>query len=335
MKNKLLTLIVILLTVASGFGAERQKLAQTGMVFLSLSLDARMSALGRATVALEGGSTSMLYNPAGMARLPSMVSTTIGQLNWIADFQYQFATLSYSPSGGQYGVFGLTYIAPDYGSFQGSIKSENEQGFLDTGEFSPIAYSIGLSYARALTDRFSIGGHMKYVYQNLTGGAVNFKNADQQVVTGEFDANVLAFDFGILYKTGYQSLTFGMYVRNFSQQVQYYEEAFELPLTFEIGVAMDMLDLTDLDSDRHDLLLAIDASHPRDYYEQIDVGLEYTFLKQVSLRAGLTSPTDEEGMSFGAGLRQEVTGFDLNVDYAYTPFGVFGDVHRFAFGFSF
>ena len=34
-------------------------------------------------------------------------------------------------------------------------------------------------------------------------------------------ADVMAFDFGILYKTGFKSLNFGMVVRNFSREVEY------------------------------------------------------------------------------------------------------------------
>ena len=117
-----------------------------------------------------------------------------------------------------------------------------------------------------------------------------------------------AFDFGILYHTGYKSLDFGMSVRNFSTELKYKEESFQLPLTFKIGISMNMLDLTDLNSDMHSLLLSIDASHPRDFAEQVFVGSEYTFMKTFSLRGGYEFPKDEGGFSAGFGLMQQVAG---------------------------
>ena len=52
-----------------GQSLKRQKLAQTGMKFLSVSTDARISALGDAGTALEGNSALMFYNPAGLGFL--------------------------------------------------------------------------------------------------------------------------------------------------------------------------------------------------------------------------------------------------------------------------
>jgi len=48
----------------------------------------------------------------------------------------------------------------------------------------------------------------------------------------------------------------------------------------------------------------------------------------------LAEISDEQGISLGAGFNQEIESFDLSVDYAYTDFGVFDEVHRFSFNFS-
>jgi len=50
---------------------------------------------------------------------------------------------------------------------------------------------------------------------------------------------------------------------------------------------------------------------------------------------GYTTPTDEYNISYGLGVQQEIAGFDLGLDYAYTPFGVLGDVQRLTFKFNF
>ncbi len=315
-----------------GFG-ENKKLAQTGMKFLQVSLDARASSLGGALTALEGASASLFYNPAGMARMDKFVHLTIGQLNYIADFKYIYGSMALNFEDGKYGVFGFTFLSVDYGDFQGAIRADNDQGFLETGIFSPSTYTIGFGYAKALSDKFSVGGHVKYVNQNLTGGLENFYQ-NQSTISASFESDVIAYDFGILYKTGFKSLNFGMNVRNFSAEIKYIEESFQLPLTFEIGLSVNAIDFVDLEKEKHSLMVSVDAVHPRDNLEQIDFGLEYVFMNMFAIRSGLTSPTDEQGMSFGAGIQQKISDYGFNFDYSFTEFGVFDDIHRFTIKLS-
>ena len=316
-----------------GYGEENQKIAQTGMKFLSVSLDARASALSGALTAMEGNSTSLFYNPAGMARIDDFLTMSFGRVQWIADIDYVYGSMAFNPENGLYGVFGLTFLSVDYGDFEGTIRAENEQGFLDLGIYSPSAYAMGFGYAKALTQKFSVGGQIKYVNQNLVGGIANF-NIDQGILSTDLDKNIISYDFGILYKTGFKSLNFGMNIRNFSKEIKYIKESFQLPLTFEIGLSMNMIDLTGINPDLHSVVLSVDAVHPRDFKEQLDIGMEYYFNKMVALRLGYTSPADEQGISMGAGFYQTIEGFNLAVDYAYTEFGVFDNVHRFSFHFS-
>jgi hypothetical protein len=331
---KLLIIYTILLGLSSSSAyGENKKLAQTGMKFLSVSVDARISSLSGANAALEGASTSLLYNPAGMANMSGFANVALGQVTWIADIRYLFGTTSFSFEEGRYGVFGISFVSVDYGEFKGTIRSDNEQGFLDTGTFSPTAFAVGLGYAKALSLKFSVGGQVKYVYQDLQGGILGF-NTEEQPQGESFDMDVIAFDFGIIYKTGFNSLNFGMSVRNFARELKYIEESFQIPLTFKLGLSMNMIDFSSINPDVHSLILAVDASHPRDFTEQLDIGIEYIFLKSFALRFGYTFPTDEQGVSLGAGINQNFGSFGLAIDYAYTSFGIFNDIHRFTLQFE-
>lgn len=325
---------LILICTFSSILAENEKRAQTGLKFLEVSLDARASAMGGALTALEASSTSLFYNPAGMTRMNDFFHISLGQLNYIADFKYLYGTAAINFEQGRYGILGFSFVSVDYGDFIGTIRADNDQGFLETGIFKPSAYAIGVGYARALSERFSVGGNVKYVYQNLTGGYENFAE-DQSTISRAFETDVIAYDFGILYKTGFESLNFGMNLRNFSKELKYIEESFQLPLTFEIGLSINAIDFTDLDHTQHSLLISIDAVHPRDFSEQIDFGLEYVFMNTFALRTGMSSPSDEEGMSFGAGFFQNISDVNFNFDYTYTSFGVFDDVHRFTVQFGY
>ena len=305
--------------------AQNRKLAQTSMKFLTVSTDARASALSGAMTALEGNSTALFYNPASMAGMNHTLHLSHGHVYWLAGIKYLFGTAAYSPAMGQYGVFAISLLAVDYGEFYHTIRADNEQGFLELDSFYPTAYALGIGYAKSLTNKFRIGGHIKYVQQNLGGGVVDF-GSDQSAVTSSFSADVLAFDFGLIYRTGFKSLNFGMNIRNFSQEIEYIKESFQLPLLFEMGISMNLFDLSRFEESQHALTLSVDAIHPRDYEEQIDFGLEYVFMNSFALRMGYTTPTDEQGVALGFGLKHNFVEFD----YAYVPFGVFNQVHRWS-----
>jgi len=312
--------------------AKDRKLAQTGMKFLSVAPDARSSALSSALTAMNGTSTSLFYNPSTMAGMAPTFHVSLGQLKWIADINYVYATAAFKPAQGNYGVFGISFLSVDYGDFLGTVRADNEQGYIDTGVFQPSAFSFGLGYARSLTDKFAVGGQVKYVKQNLTGGVKGF-DAGEVADAKNFDIGVMAYDFGLVYKTGYKSLQLGMNIRNFSAEIKYIRESFQLPLTFKMGVSINMMDFTDIENQQ--LFLSVDYVHPRDFEEQIDAGLEYILYNSLALRLGYTAPTDEQGISLGAGFQKDILDYNLGIDYAYTSFGVFNNVHRFSFQFAF
>lgn len=328
---------LLLATIGVVSVAEAQvnkKRAQTSMKFLSTSLSAKASALGDAMTSLEGEAYSVFYNPAGAARTTSTFSVVGGHVSWIADINYSFASVLYRPGSGQYGVFSLHATTVDYGEIQETILGNNEKGYYDLGNFRPNAVVFGVGYARAITNLFSVGANVKYINQNL-GPATTGIRDDGSFDRNYYSANTVAIDFGVLYKTGFESLAFGMSVRNFSQEVSFDEENTELPLTFRIGISADVFDFLESIDDKHSLLVAIDANRPRDFDEQVLFGIEYGFINRFFLRGGYGFPNDEQGFSTGIGVNQPVGAYGLAVDYSYTDFGVFSGVNRISFRLSF
>ncbi|MBI2618626.1 MAG: PorV/PorQ family protein [Ignavibacteriales bacterium] len=345
-QRRLVTWLVlgsVSLAVLANAQPGNKKLAQTGMKFLNVGMGARQAGMADAFTAAEGNALSMFYNTAGMARLTSFAEVALGHVQWIADIKHFYGAVALSPFDGDYGVVGFTVQTVDYGEVEATIRANNAQGYLDVGTFKPNAYAFGIGYARALSDKFSVGGNVKFVYQNLGSGIVGVtysQGSDGQdslyTPTREIKStlDVPAFDFGMLYRTGLESLTLGVSIRNFAREVSYIQESFQLPLIFKIGVSMNVLDVFAMDPASHSLMLAVDAEHPRDYPEQIKVGAEYVFSQTLSLRFGYVSPADEHGVSFGVGLQQSLVGTHLKVDYAYTPFGIFSSVQRLSLNFS-
>jgi hypothetical protein len=309
---------------------EVSKSAQTGFKFLSLSVDARASALGGAlTAGDQAGSVSMFYNPAGMASMEGVTDVAVMRTQFIADINYNAGSIAFRPADGVYGVFGLSVVAVDYGDFEGTVRDVTESGYYEWGSFSPTALAVGVGYARALSDRFAIGGNVKYAHQDLGAFPVT-GSVNAGLETDSYKQGTVAFDFGVLYKTGFRSLNLAMSVRNFSRELKYEQENFELPLTFRIGVEMDVMDLASgsLNPNVHSLRVAVDAVRPRDFAEQLTIGGEYLFMNTLALRAGYAFPTDTEQFNLGVGLQQRLAGFGFAFNYAYTSYDIFDAVHR-------
>ncbi|NLT51479.1 MAG: PorV/PorQ family protein [Ignavibacteria bacterium] len=320
--NKIFLLVIVGILASNIYG--QQKLAQTGFNFLEVTSDARASGMGDAVNAVSGYSDALFHNPAGMADITNFFSGTFSINKWIADINYMTASAVLAPANGDYGVVGFSLQSIDYGDIQGTVVDPGYSGYRDIGNINPVALSIGIGYAKMLNDKFSVGVQVKYAYQSL--GSSQVPDGSGGIKESKNEAEAIAVDFGTLYKTGYKSLAFGMSVRNYSKEVKFKEEGFQLPLLFTIGISADLFDFIEVGGPEQSLLLAVDATHPRARAEQVKVGLEYQFMDIVSLRGGYIFGNDLDDITYGIGLSQ----YGFGVDYAYTPFGKLGNVQRFS-----
>lgn len=292
---------------------------------MSLSSDARSNGMGGAVNSLSGFSGAMSSNPASMAEMPKLLSVSFDMNKWIADIKYVSASIILSPASGDYGTIGLSIQSVDYGDVEGTMIDPYNpmNGYIDMGIINPSALAVGLGYSKMINKQFGVGGRIKYGYQSL-GESTFFDNA-YNVTTKKNKASIIAYDFGTIYKTGIRSIAFGMSVTNFSKEIRFESEDLQLPLLFSIGISSNFFDLIDRPHQNHELLVAVDWTHPRSHPEQLRVGVEYTFKKLLSLRGGYVSRSDESSFTYGVG----VSSFGFEIDYSYIPFGVFGNVQQF------
>lgn len=328
MKKITFLLIIIFLTImCTPAYSTIKKVAQTGLQFLKVDVGARASAMGGAYMMVGEDASALFYNPAGIARMQSKMGIFSSRTQWIADISYIALGAAYNL--GNLGKIGISTITSDYGDVFGTRLDDSEAGFVETGKLNVGAYAVGLTYAKALTDKFSVGGQVKYNSQQL--GSSLLSNGE----TIDNDVSGLAYDFGTVFYPGFKSFRFGISIRNFSQQFKYEKQAFQLPLTFTIGAAMNLMDLVDSGS-KNSLLLAIDALHPRDYTERLHLGLEYAFNNMFFFRGGYKVNYDEESFSVGIGFQQKLMlGSSIKIDYSFSDAGVFDSVNRISFGITF
>ncbi len=316
--KKMTFLLIIFMVTGSGFAFE--KVGATSFQFLKVMTDARSTGMAEAQSAAVNSAEAVFWNPAALTQIENF-DVAISYLDWLLDTSQSSVAAAFSLS--DLGVVGFHVMAVDIGDIQvttvdalGFIGDEYNPGL--TGEtIAPGAVSIGLSYARQLTDKLSFGVTGKYVQEDL--------KVDK--------ASNIVFDAGLTFDTGFKSLRLAAAIRHFGAEVTYIDQSYPLPQTFTIGVAGYLVAPRGgflLNSSAHSLLIAYDMSQPRDYNQQHHLGFEYSFKDFVFLRAGYKFNFDEEGAAFGFGLKL----VGLRIDYSYSDFGQYLDsVHRFSVGF--
>jgi hypothetical protein len=311
------------------------KTGQSTMNFLLVGTSSKAAALGEAYASVGVGSESMFYNPAGLAGIKNEFDINLNYTQWIADINYLSGGLAWNI--GDYGVVGVSLLTVDYGVINGtSLITAAEQsiyplGYRDIGNVNNVgAYSVGLSYAKAISREFSIGGTVKIVGQNL--GENTFINGTHK----ENDATKLSFDAGIRYLTGFKSFKFGMYIRNFASNIRRELVDEQLPLIFSLGFAMNIMEVINPElSKDNEINIAADFLHQNNYSERVNLGIEYNFLEMISLRGGYQTNRDLASWSAGAGFKTSVSGYEMEVDYSYSRFEIFNNVNRISLIFSF
>jgi len=314
------------------------KVATTAAQFLKIGVGARAVAMGGAFVAVANDATALYWNPAGIPRLGHN-EVILLHTEWLADVSFDFAGVTLDL--GNFGTIGASLTTLNMGEMKvrTELKPEGTGELFDAGDF------VGaVTWARSLTDRFSIGFNFKYIHQSIW----------------RMSATGFAFDIGTLFTTQFRDMKIGMCISNFGTKMQmrgqnarrYYDinpaaygsndripvyletEKWPLPLLFRVGLSMDVIR-----SDMNRLTAAIDAIHPNDNVERVNVGAEYTWYDMVSLRVGYKSlfdPQAEQGLTVGGGIRYSAgPSFAVRIDYAYADFGRLLNVHRFSVAVEF
>jgi len=336
-----ISLLVVLYTFASysqGFVTDVSKRGTSAATFLSIGQSARAIGMGSAFVGVQGDPSGMYWNPAGIAYIDG-VSLLFDHTNWIADVGYNFFAGTYSIEG--LGTIGLSVIVSDIGEMDVTTINQPE----GTGQtFSATDFAVTLAYAVKLTENFAIGFNPKFIYQSIWN----------------MNASSFAIDLGVQYSTPFDGMILAMSISNFgtkmrldgnttlvlfdsdplssgnNDKIPAYLETndWALPLIFRVGLAYDPIK-----SENHKLTLALDALHPSDNHESVNVGAEYTFMNLLSLRGGYKSlflDSSEETFALGFGIQKQIIGnITLYFDYSYQDFGRLSDIQKFSFGMTF
>ncbi len=337
MKRTLVIFIGVLLLTSLAFGGVT-KVGTTAAGFLSIDVGAQAVSMGGAYVAVANDATSMYWNVAGIARIQNY-QAVFNHSKWIADVNINYLGMVIPLYN--VGTFGVNVTSMTMDEMERTTIDKPE-GTGDT--FAAGSYALGLAFARNLTDRFSIGFNVKYITENIYNSS----------------ASGVAFDIGTLFTTQFNGLKIGMSITNYGTKLRMngrdmltqvdidpriagnnenmnadlQTDAYDLPLLFRVGVAMDVLK----GMANSNLIIAVDALHPNNDTERLNVGAEYVFNQMFFLRGGYNSLGAEDaegGLSFGGGMKYSMGSSALMVDYAYKDFGILNTVQMVTLGLSF
>jgi hypothetical protein len=317
------------------------KVGQSTMTFLKVSLSPKAAGMGNARTAVGTEAEGMFYNPAAIAgEGPSDVGTGtedeaarysafLTNTQWIADINHVGGAFTARVRG--VGTFGVSMRSVNYGQIKRTelLSQSDPKGFRETGTVDVGAYAVGLTYARRITEQFSMGVMVQYGRQSLGQSGPEGGMVDNRIAK-------LMGNVGVkFFPGGYESFRFAMTIRNFSTGAQYEEISAQMPMVFRVGTGIDVLEVVG-SGQESSLLLSAEFLHPNDHSERVNVGGEYTLLGGlISARAGYEFNYDLQGLSGGFGIRPEISGVQTEFSYSYSTMDVFSGVNRLSLGVSF
>ncbi|MFT4595679.1 MAG: hypothetical protein ACI9LA_000242 [Bacteroidia bacterium] len=209
----------------------------TAVPFLMIGPDARAGAMGEVGAATDPDGSSIHWNPAKMAYIPTKMGFSVSYTPWLRALVPDI-NLAYISGYGKIGKKGLQTISGSLRYFSlGDITFTDNSGNT-IGNFNPNEFALDVSYARKLSEEFSGAIALRYVYSNLTGG-LNVGGADTK--PGQAGAADIAF----YYRTERLEIankktviSAGLNISNIGSKMSYTntnEEDF-IPINFRFGV---------------------------------------------------------------------------------------------------
>ncbi len=308
--------------------------------FLEIPVGATAISMGGAFVSVAGDATSLYWNPSGIAAIPHYNFVAV-HTNWIADTKFDFGGLVIPV--GELGTFGFSVTMLSMGDMKVRTVDQPE----GTGEyFTAGDLAVGATYARKLSDRFAVGFTGKFIQETIW----------------HMQASAFALDIGTIFRTDlFGGLTIGATLSNFGTPMQLSGrdtrqfisvdpansgsnfqipsniemDSWNLPLLFQFGVSTNVMR-----QENYRWIVAVDALHPNDNYESMNVGTEIAYQESFFLRGGYQSlflSDAEGGFSFGIGVNSKNLPGDiaLSFEYAYRNMGRFSNTHTFSLGIAF
>jgi hypothetical protein len=343
MKNIIYYLIIFLVTAGTLYAGGGPRNGTGGAAELLIPVGPRGIAMSGSTLANSSGLEALFWNPANISRgVEYNTNVLISHMDHIADIGVEYGAVATS--------------IESFGTIAFSIKSlsiddiavttvDNPDG---TGAvFSPEYLTLGLTYASMLSDRISVGLTANLVSEKIGDVSAQGVSFNIGVAYSNF-ANISGLSIAAVMKNVGPQMTFdgsGLYVSadpvSLGRPEQLYKvdsAPFELPSSLELGVSYQY----NINEQNSFQLGGVFANN-NFYGDEVKLGAEYVYNDLFFIRGGYATAYELEsdfntfGITGGVGLKYDIGGLDLKVDYAYqaVKYEGLGDNHIFSLGFGF
>ncbi|MCL4306358.1 UPF0164 family protein [bacterium] len=313
------------------------KVGTTAAPFLNIAVGARALGMGGAFTAMADDATALYWNPAGIAGMEKF-SASFVHTDWLTDLRFNVVGAVLPLNNDDAIGAQMTLLSmPDQEVTTTQQHQQDGAGYF----YSAGSMALQLTYGKQFTDRFKLGLSGKYVREWIWHEA----------------AATVALDLGSVYRTDLNGMRIGIAITNFGGKMQmtgrdlvrFYDvdptregnnsrvianlatDKWPLPLMMRFGLAMEAFQ-----NEKHRMSVALDAQHPNDNDESINLGSEYAFREQFFVRAGYRSlflRDSEEGATLGFGLKFNTRGGPtFMLDATYEDFGRFDAIYKYSLG---
>jgi hypothetical protein len=329
-------LACIALALSQTFAGAGNRAGTNGAAELLIPVGTRDIAMGGSTISTSKGVEAIFWNPAGTARINHSADLYFSHMTYFADIGVSYGAVSAGIEG--FGVISLAIktLAID------EIPVTTTRDPDGTGQsFKPQYFTVGLVYARQLSERIAVG---------LTGNIISER-------LGDVSASGVSFDIGVLYENlaSVNGLSLGIAVKNIGPQMKFdgsgllqtatvagqhrpatlYQvqaASFELPssINFGVGYKRQLNDMIALEGST-----TFQSNNFSD--DEYRLGLEASYQDLLYLRGGYNfaqQETEEReylfGPTFGVGLHSALGNTDVSIDYAFRSMKTFEGNHVFS-----
>lgn len=353
--------VLALFVMAATTEMVQAQVSTSAVPFLLIAPNSRASGMGEAGVALADDGWAIFWNPAGLG-FQKESEVSLSHANWLPKFNLPDLWIAHMVYKQQVDELdgtlaaGITYLN------LGEIQQTTSQGPDVVGIFKSYEFAVTAGYGTQLSQDLGIGVNARFIRSYLSP-------VPTEQEKGQGIANGFSFDVSMLYKPLSVPIPFtdeniggrlnlGFNLSNVGPSLTYIDkaQADPLPMNLKLGLAYKVFDdefnnlIYILDFNK--LLVRRDSTGTADpFYKAfftswtdksletelrefvVGTGFEYWYgsPKLVGLRVGYFN--DQIGkrkfMTFGAGVRYDVYGFDFSYISTFEEQHPLGDTLRF------
>lgn len=200
----------------------------TAVPFLRIAPDARSAGMGDAGIAVSTDANAVHFNASKLVFAENKTGFSLTFSPWLRALDVNDVYLAYGSGYFKINQKNVVGLGIKYFSL-GDISFTNANG-MPLGNGRPNELELNASFAKKLTNNFSGGFGLKYIYSNLAAG--------QQVGGENISAGKsIAMDFSFTYQT--PTLTVGLAATNLGQRITYTNSVNKdfIPGNLGIGIA--------------------------------------------------------------------------------------------------